>query len=247
MNADRDPMGRAIADYWQTGHAAQLVVTSTLADDDVMPMATLFRDESQMPPIERRALELARGHVLDVGAGAGCHTLALQRRGLMVTAIDVSPLAVATMRDRGVNNVLVQDFFDMEGPKFDTILMMMNGIGIVGTIKRLPLFFATLDRLLAPGGQVLFDSSDVSYLYTDDDGTVHLPDDGGYYGEFRFAMRYKRTMGEAFDWLYIDPTTLGREAARHGYELQVVVSGEHYDYLGRINRKHNASPLRAKK
>ena len=202
-------------------------------------METLFRDDPQMPPIERRALELARGHVLDVGAGAGAHALALQRRDLMVTAIDVSPLSVATMRDRGVRHALEQDFFDMEGPRFDTILMMMNGIGIVGTIGRLPLFFATLDRLLSPGGQVLFDSSDVSYLYTDDDGTVHLPDDGGYHGEFRFTMRYRDTVGNEFDWLYIDPSTLGREAARHGYALQVVATGEHYDYLGRINRMHN--------
>ena len=142
-------MGQAIADYHKHGKAAQLRVLSPVLEDDEIPVKTLFRSLQEMPAIERVALEQARGHILDVGAGAGCHSLALQGQGKPVTAIDISPVAVATMRERGVVDVLEQDFFTYDGPRFDTILMLMNGIGIVGTVSRLPAFFMQVDRLLA--------------------------------------------------------------------------------------------------
>ena len=126
-------------------------------EEDEIPLTTLFRSYKSMQEIERKALDMAKGRVLDVGAGSGCHSLVLQEKGLDVTAIDISPLSVETMKERGVKNVLEQDFFTLKG-QYDTILMLMNGIGIVGTLERLPEFFKQLDKILAPGGQVLCDS-----------------------------------------------------------------------------------------
>ena len=168
MQAGKDPMGSAIADYHATGKAARLRVFSPMFDEDDIPVATLFRRFDEMPAIEQEALRTASGAILDVGAGAGCHSLALQAMEKRVTAIDISPLAVATMRERGVKEVLEQDFFTLEG-RYDTILMLMNGIGIVGTLRRLPDFFLQVDRLLAPGGQLLCDSSDICYIFEDED------------------------------------------------------------------------------
>ena len=105
MKADRDPMGRAIAEYFATGKAARLRVFSPMFDEDEIPVATLFRTRDEMPAIEREALEVASGAILDVGAGAGCHSLALQAMEKQVIAIDISPLAVETMRERGVHDV----------------------------------------------------------------------------------------------------------------------------------------------
>ena len=140
-------------------------------------MPDLFRTFNEMPPLEKLALRQARGHVLDVGAGAGCHSLALQDMGIRTTAIDISPLSVATMRQRGVMHVVEQDFWQMTG-SFDTILMLMNGIGIAGSSNRLPAFFAHLATLLAPGGQVLADSTDVRYIFDYEDGdSAFLPTD----------------------------------------------------------------------
>ncbi len=156
MKAEKDPMGRAIADYHATGKAAKLRVFSPMFDEDEIPVATLFRSMDDMPALEKEALVAARGRILDVGAGAGCHSLALQAMDKQVTAIDISPLSVATMRERGVLDVREQDFFALDG-QFDTILMLMNGIGIVGTLARFPEFFMQVDRLLAPGGQLLCD------------------------------------------------------------------------------------------
>ena len=200
MNRKADPMGRAIADYQLTGTADRLRVFSPMFEEDEIPLATLFRTYEEMPEIERKALDMTRGKTLDVGAGSGCHSLVLQGRGVDVTAIDISPLSVETMRQRGVKKVVEQDFFTIGG-KYDTILMLMNGIGIVGTLERMPEFFHHLDKILATGGQVLCDSSDISYVFEDENGLIDYPDTGHYYGELSYRMQYKDMIGEPFDWL----------------------------------------------
>ena len=236
MNSKMDPMGRAIADYHKSKKASKLRVFSPRFEEDEIPLATLFRSYESMPKIERKALDIAKGRVLDVGAGAGCHSLVLQEKGMDVTAIDISPLSVEAMKERGVKKVLKQNFFTLEG-QFDTILMLMNGIGIVGTLERMPEFFKQLDRILAPGGQVLCDSSDISYVFETEDGIIELPDDMSYYGEHSFWIQYKDTIGEPFNWLYIDADTLREKAGIYGYAIEVIAEGEHYDYLARITKR----------
>jgi SAM-dependent methyltransferase len=236
VNSKMDPMGRAIAEYWKTKTADRLRVFSPMFEEDEIPLTTLFRSYKSMPKIEQLALDQAKGRILDVGAASGCHSLVLQERGMDVTAIDISPLSVETMKERGIKKVLEQDFFTLEG-QFDSILMLMNGIGIVGTLERLPEFFKQLDKILAPGGQVICDSSDISYVFETEDGIIELPEDMGYYGEHSFRMQYKDTIGEPFNWLYIDADTLRQKSGRCGYAVEVVAEGEHYDYLARITKK----------
>ena len=236
MKSDRDPMGHAIADYHRDGKAARLRVFSPMFDEDEIPVATLFRRLEDMPAVEREALQAATGDILDVGAGAGCHALALQAMEKRVTAIDISPLAVTTMRERGVKDVREQDFFTLDG-QFDTILMLMNGIGIVGTLSRLLAFFMQVDHLLAPGGQLLCDSSDISYVFEDEDGFIDLTGIDGYYGELTYRMQYRDIKGEPFPWLFIDPETLRDQAAAHGFYCDILMRGPHYDYLARLTRK----------
>ena len=238
MQAGKDPMGCAIADYHATGKAARLRVFSPMFDEDEIPVATLFRTRDEMPAIEQEALQTASGTILDVGAGSGCHSLALQAMEKRVTAIDISPLAVATMQERGVKDVREQDFFTLDG-QFDTILMLMNGIGIVGSLQRLPEFFLQVDRLLAPGGQLLCDSSDICYIFEDEDGIIDLTGVEGYYGELTYQMQYKSIKGEPFPWLFIDPETLREHAAAHGFHCDIIARGPHYDYLARLTRKNN--------
>ena len=229
-------MGRAIAEYWKTKTADWLRVFSPMFEEDEIPLTTLFRSYEDMPEIERKALDMAKGRILDVGAGAGCHSLVLQKRGLDVTAIDISPLSVETMKEREVKKVIEQNFFTLEG-QYDTILMLMNGIGIVGTLERMPEFFRQLDKILAPGGQVLCDSSDISYVFEDEEGMIDIPNEMNYYGEHSFQMQYKDTIGEPFNWLYIDADTLKQKADRCGYAVEVVAEGGHYDYLARLTKR----------
>lgn len=233
----RDPMGRAIADYHSTGKAAKLRVLSSMFYEDEIPVSTLFRTFGEMPPLEQRMMELSRGRVLDVGAGSGCHSLVLMERGLGVKAIDISELSVQVMRERGVDAALVNFFDETFVEKFDTVLMAMNGIGIVGKVERLPEFFRCAKRLLAPGGQLLLDSSDLRYLFEEEDGSFTVNLAAGYYGEVDFEMRYKGVKGASFDWLYIDFETLSLYANEAGFNCERCADGEHYDYLARLTVK----------
>ena len=232
----KDPMGQAIRDYFETGHAGRLRVFSPQFDEDELPVAALFRTEERMPKLERTALDLCRGRVLDVGAGAGCHSLALQQKGLDVTAIDISPLSVEVMRCRGVKSAVAADLFDETfAGCYDTVLMLMNGSGIIGRLERMPLFFRRMKQLLAAGGQVLMDSSDLRYVFENEDGSWDIDLNAGYYGELEYQMQYQKVKGESFDWLYVDFDTLAFHAQANGFRAELMEEGGHYDYLARLS------------
>lgn len=241
-NKEKDPMGRAIFDYHTTGKAAKLRVLSSMFYEDEIPVHTLFRKFEEMPIQEKQAIELCRGRVLDAGAGSGCHSALLMERGLEVVAIDISELSVEVMRERGIDARVINFFDERFTEKFDTILLAMNGIGIVGKVERLGEFFRAAKRLLAPGGQILLDSSDIKYVFMDDDGSMEIDLAAGYYGEVDYKMRYKNITGEPFDWLYIDFETLAMYAEEHGFHCEKCIDGEHYDYLACITDKGNDRP-----
>lgn len=230
-----DPMGAAIRDYFRQGKSAQLKVLSSLFDDDEMPVPHLFRSYDEMPPLEQRALNEARGKVLDVGAGAGCHALALQERGLDVTAVDISPLSCEIMKERGVANVECVNIFNQRfQARFDTLLLLMNGTGIAGKLSRLPQLLSRLKQLMNPGAQILIDSSDLRYVYEDEDGVLDVDLDGAYYGEVDYQMTYRNIKGKSFDWLYADSVVLAECCRQCGLKCEILAQGKHYDYLARI-------------
>lgn len=228
-------MGAAISDYFNHQRAHRLRVFSSQFDEDEIPVSELFRNERTMPLLERTALQLATGRILDVGAGSGCHTLALQEMGKEVCAIDISPLSVEVMQQRGVKDARLVNLFDETFTEtFDTLLMLMNGSGIIGTLSQMPAFFQRMKRLLRPGGCILMDSSDLRYLFEEEDGSMLIDLAGDYYGEVDFQMQYKEVKGEPFDWLYVDFQTLSLYAAECGFKAELVKEGKHYDYLAKL-------------
>lgn len=235
MKALKDPMGAAINDYFRNGRAAKLRVFSSQFDEDEIPVADLFRDYVQMPYLEKMALGLAHGRILDVGAGSGCHSVVLQGMGKEVTAIDISPLSVAVMKERGVDARQTDLFDESFTGRYDTILMLMNGSGIIGTTENMPRFFSRMKQLLAPDGYILMDSSDLKYLYEDEDGSFDIDLAGDYYGQLDYRMQYKNIKGETFDWLYIDFQTLSYYAEQNGFKAELVEQGDHYDYLAKLS------------
>ena len=238
LSPERDPMGAAIADYLAYGKASKLRVFSSQFDEDEIPVPQLFRSYEQMPEIERVALQRCSGRILDVGAGSGCHSLALQAMEKPVMAIDISPLSVAAMRERGVKDVRCINLFDPAlAERFDTILLLMNGSGIVGKLANFPAFFVRMKQLLTPGGQILMDSSDLSYLLEDEEGNLDFAPEDDYYGEVDFRMQYKQVKGDPFDWIYIDFCTLSLQAAQAGFQAEKIAEGEHFDYLARLTLK----------
>lgn len=235
LSPDKDPMGAAIAEYHRTGRASTLRVFSSQFDEDEIPVDQLFRTYKEMPPIEQKALTLAQGRILDVGAGSGCHALALQEMGKEVTAIDISELSVEVMAERGVKDSRAVDLYDERmAEKFDTILLLMNGSGIIGNIEGMERFFLRMKQLLASGGCIYMDSSDLKYLFEEEDGSYVIDIAGDYYGLVDFQMQYRQVKGESFDWLYIDFDTLSYYAKQYGFSAQIVCEGEHYDYLAKL-------------
>lgn len=234
LTPDKDPMGAAILAHQQTGRGGKIRVLSSLFDEDSIDVPYLFRDLKAMPRLEQKVLELSHGRVLDVGAGAGCHALALQDR-LEVLAIDISPLSVQAMQQRGIKQCRCVNLFDPSfQERFDSILLLMNGSGIIGSLRNMPDFFDRMKQLLAPGGQILLDSSDLKYLYENEDGTYDIDVTGEYYGQVDFQMVYKKVKGDSFDWLYVDFETLRMLADLNGFSCEKVIEGPHYDYLAKL-------------
>ena len=235
LSPNNDPMGAAIRDYQNNGKASRLRVLSSMFDEDEMPVAHLFRTFNQMPRLEQKALSMAKGRVLDIGAGAGCHALALQERGLEVKAIDISPLSCEVMKERGVKNAECVNLFNpqLQG-KYDTLLLLMNGTGIAGKLNRLSMLLNRLKELLAEGGQILIDSSDLKYIYENEDGSMDIDLNAPYYGEVDYQIQYKNVKGEPFDWLYTDPMLLASISKQCGLNCEIVEEGENYDFLARL-------------
>lgn len=223
-----DPIGKAIQDYARYRKPADIIVASEICDDDIIPVEVLFRKYDEMPELEQLALKECKGKILDVGAGAGSHALYLSDLGMDVTAIDISSGAVEFMKANGLQ-AEKQDFFAYSGKKFDTILLLMNGIGIAGTLANLPKTLEHAKSLLNPGGCILCDSSDIKYLYEDEDGALWVNLNAEYYGNFRFQMNYKKETGTWFDWLYVDFDNLFQASKSVGLKtVRLYDKDDHY-------------------
>ena len=235
----KDLFGKAILDYQTNNSPEDLVTETSISEADEMPVSYLFRTYNEMPKLEQKALQLAKGSVLDVGCGAGSHTLVLQNeRNLDVTAIDISENAVKACQLRGIENVKVANILDLDVDvenKFDTILLLMNGTGIFGTLNETAKYLQKLKLLLNEGGQILIDSSDLIYMFDqDEDGAYSIPAEG-YYGELTFTVQYKGETEDTFPWLYLDYNTLQNAAIANGLKCELLLEGEHFDYLAKLS------------
>ena len=226
-----DIFGQALADYFNGNKPAKLWIHNKYGPKEEMPLDVYFRKEEELPDLEAYALRKCYGDVLDIGAGAGSHALILQDLGHKVTALDISGAAVKIMRQRGVSDTVEGDIFNFSGVKYDTLLLMMNGIGLTGTIEQFSLFLQHANQLLNKGGQLLFDSSDVAYLYEG-----KMPAQNGYYGEIAYQYVYKGQKTEWFNWLYIDKDQLTATANDMGWQVEILFEDDMDQYLARLTR-----------
>lgn len=225
-----DILGQAIYDFHKREKRSKLWIFDEFDQKTEMDTSIYFRKFGQMPKIEQKALELCNGLTLDIGAGAGSHSLYLQEKGIDVTALDISEKCCEVALDRGVKKVFSTDFFDLNtDEKFDTLLLLMNGIGICEDIFGFPIFLDRAKNLLNPNGQIIFDSSDIAYMFDEDE----FPEDK-YYGEFICAYGYKKQKTDWFSWLYLDFDTMQKIASEKGWKAEKIIEDEHYHYLTRL-------------
>jgi SAM-dependent methyltransferase len=232
MEHKTDPIGQAILDFAKGQNDPNITVSSDLCEDDIIPVAHLFRDYDSMPKLEQVALSRCEGTVLDVGAAAGVHINYLKQQGLDVEALDISKGSVEYLRSQGITAYQTK-FTDFKDKHYDTLLLLMNGIGIAGELSRLDETLIHAKKLLKEGGRILCDSSDVQYLYLDEDGAMWVDLNTEYYGNFKFQMKYKDHTSDWFNWLYVDFENLKNAAERCGMKATLIYQ-ENENYLAEI-------------
>ena len=231
MNMHRDVYGEALEEYYKKQElSTPLFLHSTYGDIEEMPIEVFFRSEEDFPELEFIALSLCDGEVLDVGAGVGSHALYLQEKGTHVTALEISQTACNIMQQRGVQHILQDDFFNIQDKKYDTLLFLMNGIGLAESIEGFRNLLNHCKNLLSEKGQLLFDSSDISYLYEE----YRIARPSYYFGEIGYQYEFKGSKGEPFKWLYLDQQTLIKIAHEEGWVVQILFEDENDQYLVRM-------------
>ncbi|MFH4965136.1 methyltransferase domain-containing protein [Gaetbulibacter sp. M235] len=229
----KDLFGQALLDYQNNQFSEDIITSTNISDDDILPISYLFRNFKDMPKLEQKALKLAKGMILDVGCGAGSHSLCLQEKGFNVKAIDISKGAIEVCKLRGLKHVEEKSVLD-ETDTFDTILLLMNGTGIFQELSQVSKYLKHLKSLLKPNGQILIDSSDIKYMYEDEDGGFWIDTHSNYYGELDYFLSYKGIKEEPMKWLYLDFETLKLACETVNLKCDLVLEGDHFDYLARI-------------
>ena len=224
-----DVYGQALKDYANGIEDQKLWLNTSYGELEEMPVWYFFRTYEEMPPLEKMALNICEGRVLDVGAGTGSHAICLQKMQLPVVGIDTSTAAVDIMKASQVKDARVVNYFDFKEEKFDTLLCLMNGLGFIGKLNNLEVFLNKARELLKPEGQILVDSSDISYLFE----TSEKPKDH-YFGEVSFQYEYKGQKGKWFDWVYVDQNTLKKKCIELNWHCQVLTEDEQGQYLARL-------------
>ena len=233
MSSD-DVFGEAILAHVKEGNSGKIIVENNVGDGYEIPLQYLFREYNEMPEIEKMALAECYGDVLEVGAGAGAHAVCLKKMGRNLMLIDTSPGAVEHLKTEGFETACV-DLFDFTAPKkFDTMLMMMNGIGVVQTVDRFEEFFAKAKLLLKEDGQILCDSADVSYLFEDDNGEIWIDLNADYYGEVEFKMQFENHSTDWFPWLFVDFQTLAYYASKNGFDCECLMVDDNSQFLAKL-------------
>lgn len=230
----QDPFEKAFYDYLNGNHTSKVIVNINKGEADDIPISYFFRTYDEMPELEKTALSLCTGKILDIGAGSGIHSLYLQDNGKDVTALDIKKGFVDVMKKRGINDVVHSDIFDYKGKGFDTLLMLMNGIGFTKNFDGLSVFLRKAKKLLVPGGQIILDSSDLMYLYKEEDGSYTINLNEEYYGEVMYQIEYMDIKGKPFEWLYVDFDNLSLLAEEAGFRCEKVFEDDHYNYLARL-------------
>lgn len=234
MIVEDDLFGRAMMDYHTgLGNHTLRVRTQVVEWEDLL-VSHFFRGTSDLPEMETIAIEQCKGSVLDMGAGAGAHALVLQSKGHAVVAVDSSKGAVRVMKARGVKNAVESMWEDFSGQKFQTVLLLMNGIGLAGTLSGIDAFVAKWEEWIEPGGQVLFESTDIAYVYDFPAGSNPLELEP-YYGEQTYVMKYGRTEVQ-FPWLFADQVSLHENLKRLGWTMDILHEDGYGSFLVRAKK-----------
>jgi SAM-dependent methyltransferase len=240
LSDEEDAFGRLLLDYL-AGDTGQLILE---LDDGragpALPADVFFAENHAWPAQEQQVFEFVHGRVLDVGCGAGRHSIEAQRRGLDVVAIDISPGAVEVCRRREVRDVRLLPLAAIDAGlgTFDTVLMMCGNFGLVGAAADAVLALRTLHGMTTPSARIVLDSVDP---YQDKD-----PADLAYQernrarerlpGQVTIRLRYRDSATPWFELLNVSARELNDLAAEAGWHLAHLVEGEPSEYYAVLEK-----------
>jgi SAM-dependent methyltransferase len=201
-----------------------------------------FLEYEQWSPLEHQAIALVKGRVLDIGCGAGRHSIYLQQKGFDVTGIDNSPGAIEVCKLRGLKNALVRPIANVNefGPNsFDTILMLGNNFGLFGDAKSAKLILEKLSRITSSDAQLIAGTRNPYKT----DSLEHLEyhelnrQRGRMPGQIRMRVRYGKAVGEWFDYLFVSPEEMQEIVTDTAWQIKEFIGAGEPNYIAVMGKK----------
>ena len=243
MKAERDAYGKQLlAQYYQQTPTVEIIER----DDDYIDTGSdagyYFTEYDAWDELERQAVDKARGKILDIGCGAGRHALYLQNKGFDVTGIDNSPGAVKVCRLRGLKRALVrpiQEIDKFKADSFDTILMLGNNFGLFGDAENARTILEKMSRITASKAQIIAGTRN-PYLTDKKEHLEYLRFNrrrGRLAGQIRFRIRYGKTVGEWFDYLFVAPDEMQKILEKTDWQVREYLMPEDANYFAVIEKR----------
>lgn len=208
-----------------------------------------FSEHKDWSRAERRVLRLAAGRVLDIGCGAGRHSLYLQSQGFDVTGIDLSPGAVRVCRMRGLKKVLVRPIKDVDKfapDSFDTVLMLGNNFGLFGSRAGARRTLRKLARVTSDGARIIAQSLDPHATDNPEHLQYHRRNlrRGRMAGQIRMRVRFGRSIGPWFDYLLVSPREMEEVLEGTGWGVEKLIAADGPNYAVVITKRADAGAAR---
>ncbi len=226
----QDVLGSAIDAYFLNSDDTPIRVFINKNEEPEMYPSVFFRSYKNMLKYEKISLRECKGRVLDLGCGAGCHALYLQKKGVEITAVEISKKSAKVAAARGVEKVINEDWRNLSLKNFDTVLVLMNGMGLAESPAELKLMFKKLKSFLSKNGSILIDSTDVTYAKAD---WPLL--DSEYFGKVQFELKYKGKT-QCFPWLFVDFETALKTAKSVKLNVEVLEKARNGHFLLRLSK-----------
>lgn len=239
MEITWDVHGHTMWDAWKNGESFDVVERDDGFIDSIPGSSYLAKFEA-WPQIERRAMELVRGRVIDLGCGAGRVALYLQRKGYDVLGFDISPLALRVCKERGLRKTRRGSIHDPRFARnsFDTAIMFGNNFSLLGTPTRATKVLSRLHRILSKGGLILAETLDPYDTKEQAHLAYHKMNEkkGQPAGQVRMRVRYKQYATPWFYWLLLSRDEMRALGRRAGFEVTRCIGSSGPRYVGVLRK-----------
>ncbi len=232
-----DAMGNELMDSFKKKDEVFEIVERDDGFIDAAPVKDrYFSNYKDWSAIEKRGIGYARGKILDVGCGAGRHALYLQKKGLDVTGIDTSPLAIQVCKTRGLRKARLLSINDVEKfgkSSFDSAIMLGHNFGLFQNRKKFKTLLKKFRKILSPKGVIIAETSDPYKTKNSVHVSYHAWNlkRGRMGGQLKLRLRYKKMISPWFDYLFVSQKELRDLLHGTGWKIQKIFGSKEANYI----------------